>query len=191
MGLKKSKLPRRDRTVLFIAFFICAVVFGALMLKKYETRHLQPPLPAQPHQQGIRLVTLFFASPDDAGLVREGREIDSCGEPAECVHALVAELINGPLGNLSPTLPTSTPIRTVRIVGDVAFLDLGDELVKALPGGSNSEMTAVYSIVNTIAVNFPRIKLVKLMFNGKDVETVEGHLDLREPLAPNFTLEKK
>jgi len=191
MGLKKSKLPRRDRTVLFIAFFICAVVFGALMLKKYETRHHQPPLPAQPHQQGIRLVTLFFASPDGAGLVREGREIDSCGEPAECVHAVVGELINGPLGNLAPTLPISTPIRTVRIVGDVAFLDLGDELVKALPGGSNSEMTAVYSIVNTIAVNFPRIKLVKLMFNGKDVETVEGHLDLREPLAPNFTLEKK
>jgi hypothetical protein len=52
-------------------------------------------------------------------------------------------------------------------------------------------MTAVYSIVNTIAVNFPRIKLVKLMHNGKDLETLEGHLDLREPLAPDFTLEKR
>jgi len=189
--LKKSKLPRRDLTVLFIAFFICAVVFGALMLKKYETRHRQPALPAQPHQQGIHLVTLFFASTDGAGLVREGREIDSCGEPAECVEAVIGELINGPLGNLSPTLPTSTSIRTVRIERDVAYVDLGAELVKALPGGSNSEMTAVYSIVNTIAVNFPRIKLVKLMHNGKDLETLEGHLDLHEPLAPDFTLEKR
>ena len=189
--MKKSKLPRRDLTVLFIAFFICAIVLGALMLKKYETRHRQPPHPAQPPQQGIHLVTLFFASTDGAGLVREGREIDSCVDPAECVAAVVGELINGPIGNLAPTLPTTTSIHSVRINGEVAFLDLGDEVAKVLPGGSYSELTAVYSIVNTVAVNFPRIKLVKLMLNGKDVETLRGHLDLRAPLAPDFTLEKK
>jgi hypothetical protein len=190
-GLKKSKLPRRDLTALFIAFFIFAVVVGALLLKKYETRHRQPPLPAQPHQQGIRIVTLFFASTDGAGLVREGREIDSCGDPAECVEAVVAELINGPLGNLAPTLPAATSIRSIRINGDVALLDLGDEVARGLPGGSNSEMAAVYSIVNTIAVNFPRIKLVKLTLNGRDVETLNGHIDLRKPLAPDFALERK
>jgi spore germination protein GerM len=189
--LKKSKLPPRDRMVLFIAFFICAVVLGALMLKKYEMRHRQPPLPAQPQQQGLRLVALFFASPDGAGLVREGREIDSCAYPAECVEEVVVELINGPLGNLAPTLPPSTSIRSVRINGDVAQIDLGEEVVKALPGGSNSEMAAVYSIVNTIAVNFPRIRQVKLMINGRDVETLRGELDLRAPLAPDFTLERK
>jgi hypothetical protein len=186
----KSKLPRRDLAGLLIAFFICAIFLGALMLKKYETRHRQPPHPAQPHQQGIHLVVLFFASPDGAGLVREGREIDSCEVPAECVEAVVGELINGPLGNLAPTLPTTTSIRSVRINGDVALIDLGDEVAKTLPGGSYSEMTAVYSIVNTIALNFPRIKLVKLMLNGKDVETLRGHLDLSAPLAPDLTLEK-
>jgi hypothetical protein len=72
----------------------------------------------------------------------------------------------------------------------VALIDLGDEVAKTLPGGSYSEMTAVYSIVNTIALNFPRIKLVKLMLNGKDVETLRGHLDLSAPLAPDLTLEK-
>jgi hypothetical protein len=189
--LKKSKLPRRDLKVLFIGFFIFAVVLGALLLKKYETSHRQPPLPAQPHQQGVHLVTLFFASPDGAGLVREGREIDSCEDPAECVEAVVGELINGPLGNLSPTLPAATSIHSVRINGDVALLDLGDEVARGLPGGSNSEMTAVYSIVNTVAVNFPRIKLVKLTLNGMDVETLGGHLDLRRPLAPDFALERK
>jgi hypothetical protein len=189
--LKKSKLPRRDLAVLFIAFFICAIVLGALILKKYETRHRQPPHPAQPHQQGIQLVTLFFASTDGAGLVREGREIDTCEVPAECVEAVVGELINGPIGNLAPTLPATTSIRSVRINGDVAVLDLGDEVANALPGGSYSESTAVYSIVNTIAVNFPRIKLVKLMLNGRDVETLRGHLDLRAPLAPDLTLERK
>jgi hypothetical protein len=52
-------------------------------------------------------------------------------------------------------------------------------------------MTAVYSIVDSIAVNFPRIKQVKLLFNGKTAETLKGHLDLRGPLTPDFSMEKK
>jgi hypothetical protein len=32
---------------------------------------------------------------------------------------------------------------------------------------------------------------VKLLLNGKGVETLKGHIDLREPLVPDFTLEKK
>ena len=52
-------------------------------------------------------------------------------------------------------------------------------------------MTAVYSIVNTVAVNFPRIKRVRLLLGGKEVATLKGHLDLREPLVPDFDLEKK
>jgi spore germination protein GerM len=75
--------------------------------------------------------------------------------------------------------------------GDIALIDLGEELVKGLPSGSNGEMMAVYSIVNSITANFPRIKKVKLLLNGKGVETLKGHIDLREPLVPDFTLEKK
>lgn len=189
--MKKNRRPLRDRSVLIIAFIICAMVLGALLLKKYETRHQKPAAPPQVQKQGTLLVTLFFAYPDGDGLVREGREIDACEDLAQCIEAVVDELINGPLGNLSPTLPPATTIHSVRIEGDKAFIDMGDEIVNGLPGGSNSEMLAVYSIIDTIAVNFPRIKLVKLTINGKSVETLKGHLDLREPLLPDYTLEKK
>ena len=189
--MRKNKRSGRDLTVLLIAFFVCALVLGALMLKKYGERH-QQPLPA-PHSQpqGKFLATLFFASPDGAGLVREGREIDPCGDPAECMETVVEELVNGPLGDLEPTLPAATSIQHVQVNGDLAIVDFGEELAKELPGGSNAEMLAVYSIVNSITVNFPRIRKVRLMLNGKGVETLKGHLDLREPLAPDFSLEKK
>jgi spore germination protein GerM len=107
------------------------------------------------------------------------------------VETVVGELINGPLGDLAPSLPAATSINAVQVNGDLAQIDLGEEMVKGLPGGSNAEMTAVYSIVDTIAVNFPRIKQVKLLVGGKTIETLKGHLDLSKPLAPDFTLEKK
>ena len=189
--MKKNKRPRRELTVLFIAFIVCAAVLGALMLKKYEERHRQPVAVTHPQQGGTLLVTLFFASPDGAGLVREGREIDPCGDSAKCMETVVGELINGPLGDLAPTLPAATSIHAVLVNGDLAQIDLGEDMIKGLPGGSNAEMTAVYSIVDSIAVNFPSIKQVKLLFNGKTVETLKGHLDLRGPLTPDFSLEKK
>ena len=189
--VKKNNRPLRELTFLFIAFIVCAAVLGTLMLKKYEERHRQPVVAPHPQQGGSLLVTLFFASPDGAELVREGREIGPCEDSAKCVEAVVVELINGPLGDLTPTLPAATSIHAVQVNGDLAQIDLGEEMIQGLPGGSNAEMTAVYSIVDSIAVNFPGIKQVKLLVGGKTVETLKGHLDLRGPLAPDFSLEKK
>jgi Sporulation and spore germination len=188
--VRENKRPRREVAVLLIAFIVCAAVLGALMLKKYEDRHLRPAAPPQPQQEGTFLVALLFAAPNEDRLVREGREIDACGGPAECVEAVVEELINGPLGELAPVLPSATPIREVRITGDLALVDFGEELIDGLPGGSSAEMMAVYSVVDTIAVNFPRIKQVKLLVGGKEVRSLKGHLDLHEPLTPDFSLEK-
>jgi spore germination protein GerM len=135
-------------------------------------------------------VTLFFASPDGEGLVREGREIDACGDTAGCVEAVIDELINGPLGELAPALPANATIRGVQVAGDQAVIDLSSGVVEGLPAGSSAEMAAVYSIVDTVSVNFPQIKSVMFLVEGKPVETLKGHLDLRQPLAPDFSLEK-
>ncbi len=189
--MRKNNRPRREWMVLFIAFLVCAGVLGALFLKKYDERGRQPAIPPHPRQEGTLMVTLFFASPDGSMLMREGREIDACGDAADCVESVVEELINGPRGELSPTLPDNASVQSVQVNGDLAEIDLGEDTVKGIPGGSHAEMTAVYSIVDSIAVNFPGIKQVKFLFDGKPAETLKGHLDLREPLQPDFTLEKK
>ncbi len=189
--VKINSKPRREWAVLFIAFFVCAAVLGALFFKKYEERRHQPATPQHPQEEGTFTVTLYFASPDGGGLVREGREIDNCTDSADCVESVVNELINGPLGDLAPTLPENTSIQDVQVNGDLAVVDLGEELVSGLPAGSNAEMMAAYSIVDSIAVNFPRIRQVKLLVGGKTLETLRGHLDLRAPLKPDFTLERK
>jgi spore germination protein GerM len=177
--------------VLVIAFIIFAAILGALMLSRYGEREIKPAPPAGKQQAGTFPVTLFFAAPDDSGLVREGREIDVCDSPADCLAALLGELANGPLGELAPILPAATIVRSVHIEGDLAVVDLGNEIVEGLPGGSHAELLAVYSMVDTIAVNFPTIRRVTFLIDGEPASTLKGHLDLREPLVPDFTLEKK
>lgn len=187
----KTKKPHYQRTLfIFVAFIVIAAVLGALMLRKYQGSHELPSPPSATVPEESRTVTLFFASPDDDSLVRESRRIEPCGELAECVEAVLDELTNGPIGDHAPTLPPGASVQDVQVEGDTAVIDFGQELVDGLPEGSSAEMTAVYSVVDTVAVNFPEIKRVRFLIDGEPLKDLKGHLDLREPLSPDFALEK-
>jgi hypothetical protein len=180
------------KALLLGAFIVVAAVLGTLMLLKYQARHQTTPLPAITAPTGSVSISLFFSSAQSDGFVRESREIDACGtDTTECILSALEELANGPLGDLEPTIPEKSTFRSVRIEGDTAIVDLGKELVADLPKGSSAEMTAVYSIVNTISYNYSSIKKVTFLVEGKTINTLGGHLDLRKPIEPDFRLEKK
>jgi len=40
--------------------------------------------------------------------------------------------------------------------------------------------------VNALALNVPEINAVQIMINGSEVDTLAGHIDLRQPLEPNM-----
>jgi hypothetical protein len=191
-----NKRPQRGSRRLLLGILLLAVILGGLFVRKYIGREPAPPhvaVPATPVApvEGIRTVSLFFASPDGAGLVRESRVIDPCADLAQCAEAVIDDLINGPLGDLTPTLPETAMYRGVTVVGDLLTIDFGKELQDGLAVGSNAEMSAVYSVVNTLAFNFPQIKRISFLVEGKPVATLKGHLDLREPLLPDYSLEWK
>lgn len=173
--------------MLLAAFVAVALVLGALMLFKYLDRHERPAPPVQPRPAGTRAVSLYFAAADTGEYVTETREIDSCdGDLASCIRQTLEELANGPLGDLAPTIPPTSAVRSVQIQDGTAIVDMGAGLVDGLPKGSSAEMTAVYSIVNTVAYNFLAVKQVKLLIEGHEITTLGGHLNLRKPLAPNL-----
>ena len=152
--VKRANRSRRKMTLLLIAFVIFAVVLGLLIYRKYEMSRLKPA-PPQPEAAGHLLVTLFFASPDGAGLVREAREIDACTDPTECAEEILEELINGPVGEMSPTLPAAT-FHSVLVNGETGTVDFGKEFAEGLPAGSHAEMMAIYSVIDSLTFNFPR-----------------------------------
>ena len=101
---------------------------------------------------------------------------------------LLDELLNGPIGDFEQPLPDGTLVNSVTIIGETAAIDLNRIFAEALPSGSSAEMLAVYSIVDTVIVNTPQIKKVKLTVEGNDKAHLR-HLDLSEPLGPDYTLE--
>ena len=184
-----APLPRKKISIsLVIPFAIVAMVFGGLIWKKMQDSREASPVPQTDQSAATRKVVLFFAT-DDARLSREAREMEACAETSECVKDLLDELISGPVGDLHATVPEGTVVTAVRLEGDMAVVDLTAPFAAELPSGSSAEMAAVYSIVNTVCVNFPQIARVRITVEGKQ-KTVLNHLDLTDPLPPDYSLEQ-
>ena len=66
-------------------------------------------------------------------------------------------------------------------------MDLSREVVNAHSGGSLDEMLTIYSIVNALAMNLPAVTSVQVLVDGKEVDTLAGHVDLRRPLTKNVS----
>ena len=181
--------PRKRVNIsLLIPFFAIALVFGFILSQKYRASREVPPVPQMQQPAGKRTAVLFFVA-DGTRLVREARELGPCGDAVVCLKDVLGELTNGPLGEFDEALPEGTVINSVRIDGDLAGVDLNSTFSDGLLSGSSAEMLAVYSIVDTITVNFPQIARVKLTIEGNE-NTILRHLDLSDPLVADYALEQ-
>jgi hypothetical protein len=179
---------RKISVNLLIPFALIALVFGALIWKKVHDSREVRPVPDVNEPAAVRKVVLFFVADGDR-LAREAREVESCTDTTECVRDLLDELFSGPVGDLDAAVPDTAAVNGVRVEGDMAVIDLNRSFAADLSPGSSAEMLAVYSIVDTVCVNFPQFTRVRLIIDG-DEKPVLKHLDLSDPLVPDFSLER-
>jgi hypothetical protein len=183
-----SPVRRKRNTInLLVPFLIIALVFGALLWNKYRATWMINPTPTVQHPSGKRTVVLFFVA-DGSRLSREARELETCADTTFCIKETLDELFYGPLGELDEALPEGSVVNAVRIEGNTAVVDVSRNFVDEMPAGSSAEMMAVYSIVDTVCINFPKITRVRLTVAG-DGKVVLEHLDLSGPLTADYSLE--
>lgn len=133
-------------------------------------------------------VRLYFEAPESDGLLSEEREIAFSDDLAIQLRTLVEELVGGPTSALRPTLPPQTRVLEVFVTArGVAYVNLSAEAAM-LPGGSLSELLSVYSVVNSLVVNFPAVSRVQILVEDRMVTSLAGHVDLSRPLPADMTL---
>jgi hypothetical protein len=135
-------------------------------------------------------VLVYYPAADGYGLVGEAHEIFMTPTPGDRAKQILADLIAGPIGEKGlRSIPAGTRLRQVYVLeGGTAYVDFSADLKQGLAGGSAKEMFAVYSIVNSLALNIPEIRRVGILIDGKAVDTLNGHMDLRRPLRPDSSL---
>jgi sporulation and spore germination protein len=131
---------------------------------------------------------LFYVSDDGTQLTSLEREVPFAEGPEQAREIVSAQIAPVALPLLS-AVPPGTALRAVYITdrGD-AYVDLSREAISAHPGGTLNELLTVYTIVDALTVNLPGVQSVQILIDGKEVPTLAGHVDLRQPLAKNLGL---
>ncbi len=178
------------RAVALILFVLLVAAIGVTLIvmvpQWYAAGQKSPAasVPKEPVATRKIRATLFYVSEDGQSLVPVEREVPYGDGLLEQARRIVEAEIGPAPAPLVSALPPGTKLRALYVTdrGD-AFVDFSRDLVTGHPGGSLNEMLTVYSVVDALVANLPAVHAVQLLVDGREVDSLAGHLDLRRPLA--------
>jgi len=191
---RKKRSPKKGQgnKILFLLILIGIGLAMLFLFRREILDTFRPWFEKREVEGEKKVVTLYFSDPEGEYLVGEKREILKRPEVKEEAEETITELINGPKGRLIPTLPSRTKLLSLQL-GEkgLAKVNFNKVLSKDHPGGSSAEIMTLYSIVNSLTLNFPQIKRVQILIQGEAGETIAGHLSIEQPISPNLGLVRK
>ena len=184
--------PRRD--LVMYAGLAAVLLTGLIVLFFVGPRWLATPAPA--HEAGAAAATearkiharLFYVDADGEHLTTVEQEVPYGEGTIEQAKRIVEAQLAAPQAPNLSAIPAGTTLKALYLTSKgEAYVDLSPELQKNHPGGTTSEALTVYSLVNVLTANLPAITGVQLLIDGKEIDTLAGHLDLRRPIEQNLT----
>jgi len=130
---------------------------------------------------------LFYVDELGTGLQGVEQEVLFGATTAEQARRILeAQIGPAPAPHVS-AIPAGTKLRTVFFTkaGEV-YVDLSADLQANHPGGTTNETLTVYALVSALTANLPAVTGVQILVEGKEVETLAGHLDLRRPIEQDL-----
>jgi hypothetical protein len=185
-------MSRRSALAILVIVVVGAAIWAMLVAlpRRVAPEGVEAGMPGGTPTAAERRITatLYFISEDGLSLVGVPREV-LFGEPIVEQARRIVEAQLGPApGGLAAAVPEGTTLRALFISerGD-AFVSLSGDARAKHRGGALDELFSVYALVNAVTVNLPSITRVQILIEGEEVDTLAGHVDLRNPLRQNLT----
>lgn len=131
--------------------------------------------------------TLYYVTEDGRALTRHEAFVPFGTDPLTRARAVAEQQLTPPPEPLLSPFPEGTRLRALYLAEDGSlFVDLSEEVTTGHTGGSLDELFTVYALVNALTVSVPEVVAVQIMVEGREVDTLAGHVDLRQPLEPSL-----
>jgi len=139
------------------------------------------PLEAPPEPQEVNL---FLLDTTAMGLVPVKIERRLHRELTQRLNQVVTARSQEPPPNFRHTIPRGTDLNGDYLDSQqTAYLDFSNHLTDGHIGGTTAEFLTVTAILKTVFDAFPDdIRQVQILIDGKNIETIAGHLNLSQPL---------
>ncbi|MGE5654897.1 MAG: GerMN domain-containing protein [Bacillota bacterium] len=174
------------RRLTLLVLVIALALAGCAAPRKTQPAPLANPGPTTPPEASPKpsaakaTINLYFPDNQAEKLLVEKREVE---QPAPVPPQLIIDqLIRGPVTNSQAVnlIPRGTTAK-VSQEGDLVTVDFNGEIKKANLG-SSGEALLINSILACL-FEIPTIQHVQILIDGKQTETLAGHVDISKPLA--------
>lgn len=200
--LEKADRGISSGLLLRVVIVVCAVALGAgisLWWFKSDPSSGGAPKPEAPvqtprTQAALRdealNVTLSSYYPSDGllamGYIAVKRQSDIQTQAREAIRSLVSDQRSSRTALLRDLV-----LRELYLdASGTAYLDLVPGQQKDLAASMQEELLVIYAMVNTLMQNFEEIKQVSLLVDGKEAQTLAGHIDLSRKFTKRMDLVK-
>jgi len=145
------------------------------------------------HQQFLRdeplPITLYY--PHEGMLATGSAVVKRQPDTQSLARAALAALFADQRATLEPVL-RDIRLRELFIdAAGTAYIDLTPGPQKDVRASAWEEQLAIYALVNTLLQNFEEIKQVELLLDGREAQTLAGHMDLSRTFTKRMDLVKQ
>jgi len=131
-------------------------------------------------------VKVYF--PSEGRLIMEERRIKRLGSVTVSGEEIVEEFLKGPSQRGRSDVPPGTKVLGLYFGTDgILYVDLSDEFRRNFHGDALSEFLLLKGLYESIISNVTGVDDVKILIEGKEMESIGGHLLVLYPLKNSLT----
>lgn len=170
---------------LIIVIFLAGAAGSYFFFQHFEiserqpATHLLPPAPGFEEQMTLRIY-----SPKGSRLEMTERALPKRNRDSAIAEAVLEEYFRMPQGEDPSPVP-----QNVRVIGlyrgeeGILYIDLSDELRRNFQGDALAEYLLLRGIFESLMANVQGFQDAKILIEGKELETLGGHVSLKYPLG--------
>ncbi len=172
--------------VLVVLFFLAGASGGYFLFRKLAVRETLPsqaPLQENIPQGAEDLISLRLYYPIGTRLDMVEKKVPRRTKQTAMAGAVIEEYFKGPGNGKASPIP-----QNVKLLGlykdssQMLYVDLSDELRRNFQGDALTEYLLLKGIYESIISNIQDVQDIKVLIEGKEAETLGGHIYLKYPL---------
>ncbi len=169
--------------VLLAVLFLVGVFGGYLVFMKVFPPEMPPENADESLIMQEDLFSLRVYYPVNDRLWMEERRLPRRTAQLAIAEAAVEEFLKGPVGGVMSVIPRDSRLLGLyKDTNQILYVDLSDEFRRNFQGDAYAEFFLLKGLYKSLISNVPEIQDVKVLIEGKEIETLGGHLYLQYPL---------
>ncbi len=170
-----------------VILFLAGASGGFFLFRKLTVRE-KPAAAPESAQENFQpgaedFITVRFFYPVNAQLLLVEKKVSRRTKQLKMAGAVIEEYFKGPGNGRSSQVPQSVKLLGIyRDASQILYVDLSDELRRNFQGDALGEYLLLKGIYESLISNVQDIQDVKILIEGKEAETLGGHVYLKYPL---------